>query len=98
MEAIGTTTGLSMSIYPKSYNNLTVWDYSVVGALLIVSASLGIYYGVIKGTQNQSQAAYFLGERQLGIAPVAMSLMATFFSALTLVCTMFIVTKLILKY
>lgn len=76
------------TIYPRSFNKLTVWDYSVVGALLVVSAFLGIYYGVIKGTQNQSQAAYFLGERQLGIAPVAVSLMATFFSALTLVCTL----------
>ena len=73
-------------VNPRSHNRLTVWDYAVVGVFLLVSASFGVYYGVVRGRQNQSQAAYFLGERQLGIAPVALSLMASFFSALTFVC------------
>lgn len=80
-----TTSFQSPPLYPRSHNRLTVWDYVVVAVFLVVSASFGVYYGIIRGRQNQSQAAYFLGERQLGIAPVAFSLMASFFSALAFV-------------
>ena len=92
-ETTSIASGVAGPIYPKSNNRLSTWDYSVVGALLVVSAFVGVYYGVIRGKQNQSQAAYFLGERQLGIAPVAMSLMASFFSALTLVSAFVIYKK-----
>lgn len=77
----------SQPLYLRSNNSLRIWDYSVVGLLLVVSAFFGIYYGVIRRKQNSSQDSYFLGDRQLSIGPVAMSLMATFFSALTLVRT-----------
>ena len=85
IEVTSMASKVAGALYPKSNNRLSAWDYSVVGALLVVSAFVGVYYGVIRGKQNQSQAAYFFGERQLSIAPVAMSLMASFFSALTLV-------------
>ena len=85
------TVALSLSrngvvLYSKTHNRLIAWDYLLIIAILIVNALIGIYYGFLRAKKNSSQAEYFLGENQLGILPVSMSIMATFFSALTLVC------------
>ena len=79
------TEKMKFSVYKKTENRLSGWDYSVVGALLLGSALFGVYFGILRRKRNDSQAGYFLGDRRLGMTPVAMSLMATFFSALTLV-------------
>ena len=72
-------------VYPRSENRLSGGDYCVVGALLLLYAAIGVFYGLMKESYTRSQAAYFLGGRQLGIAPVALSLIVSFFSAINIV-------------
>nr|XP_018902475.1 PREDICTED: putative sodium-dependent multivitamin transporter [Bemisia tabaci]XP_018902476.1 PREDICTED: putative sodium-dependent multivitamin transporter [Bemisia tabaci] len=61
-------------------------DYAVLGAVLCISAGIGIYYRFSGGKQKTNQE-YLLGGRSQGIVPVAFSIMASFMSAITLLGT-----------
>ncbi|CAH1713808.1 unnamed protein product [Aphis gossypii] len=58
-------------------------DYIVFAIMLLMSASIGIYYRFTGGKQKTTQE-YMLGNKNQGIIPVAFSLMASFMSAITL--------------
>ncbi|XP_063222396.1 putative sodium-dependent multivitamin transporter isoform X7 [Bacillus rossius redtenbacheri] len=60
-----------------------VWDYVVVGLMMVVSAGIGLYYRCSGGRQKSAQE-YLLGDRDLPVLPVAISLMASFMSSITL--------------
>ncbi|ENN73470.1 hypothetical protein HUJ04_004297 [Dendroctonus ponderosae] len=60
-----------------------VWDYVVVAIVLLISASIGVYYRFTGGKQKTVQE-YLLADKNMSIAPVAFSLMASFMSAITL--------------
>ncbi|KAJ1522518.1 hypothetical protein ONE63_001706 [Megalurothrips usitatus] len=60
-----------------------VWDYALFTLTLLVSASIGIYYRFTGGKQKTAEE-YLLADRNMSIAPVAFSLMASFMSAITL--------------
>ena len=64
-------------------NKLGVWDYVVFAASLLSSVAIGLYYH-FSGGRNQTNRAYLLGDKNLSIWPVSMSLMASFMSAITL--------------
>jgi sodium-coupled monocarboxylate transporter 8/12 len=55
--------------------------------LLIVSAGIGIYYGFVKKNQNKSTADFLMAGRSMHTFPMAMSLIASFMSAVTLLGT-----------
>ncbi|XP_040079006.2 sodium-coupled monocarboxylate transporter 2 isoform X1 [Ixodes scapularis] len=57
-------------------------DYIVMGLMLCVSSGIGIFFAV-RDRRDQSNKTFLLGNRQLGVFPVAMSLMASFQSATT---------------
>jgi len=59
------------------------WDYVVLGMMLVISAAIGVYYRFTGGRQKTTQE-YLLGDRNLPVYPVAVSLMASFMSAITL--------------
>lgn len=59
------------------------WDYVVLGVMLVISAGIGVYYRFTGGKQKTTQE-YLLGDRSLSVFPVAVSLMASFMSAITL--------------
>uniref|UniRef100_A0A6M2DZL7 Putative sodium-dependent multivitamin transporter n=1 Tax=Xenopsylla cheopis TaxID=163159 RepID=A0A6M2DZL7_XENCH len=59
------------------------WDYAVFILMLLISASIGVYYRFTGGRQRTTQE-YLLADRNMGIWPVACSLMASFMSAITL--------------
>ncbi|XP_066143171.1 putative sodium-dependent multivitamin transporter [Euwallacea fornicatus] len=59
------------------------WDYVVIGIVLITSSAIGVYYRFTGGKQKTMQE-YLLADRNMSIAPVAFSLMASFMSAITL--------------
>ncbi|KAJ9601324.1 hypothetical protein L9F63_000546, partial [Diploptera punctata] len=59
------------------------WDYVVLALMLVVSAGIGVYYRFTGGRQRTTQE-YLLGDRSLSVFPVAVSLMASFMSAITL--------------
>lgn len=58
-------------------------DYFVFAIMLVMSASIGIYYRFTGGKQKTTQE-YMMGNKNQGIIPVAFSLMASFMSAITL--------------
>lgn len=73
------------------------WDYVMFGGMLIASAVTGIYFGYFKRkkvneedkTENvafgsKSLTDYLLGSRELTVFPVAMSLIASFVSGVTI--------------
>lgn len=60
-----------------------VWDYVVLAIVLIISASIGVYYRFTGGKQKTAKE-YLLADKNMSIGPVAFSLMASFMSAITL--------------
>lgn len=60
-----------------------VWDIVVLVAMLLISAGIGLYYRFTGGKQK-TNAEYFLADRNTPIFTVAVSLMASFMSAITL--------------
>ncbi|KAL5288547.1 hypothetical protein ACFFRR_009023 [Megaselia abdita] len=62
---------------------LSVYDYVVLVAVLITSASIGIYYRITGGKQKTT-TEYLLADRSMSALPVSFTLMASFMSAITL--------------
>jgi len=60
---------------------LGVLDRVVFVAMLIMSASIGVYYRLTGGKQKTTEE-YMLGDKNQSIVPVAFSLMASFVSAI----------------
>ncbi|XP_009892716.1 PREDICTED: sodium-coupled monocarboxylate transporter 1 [Charadrius vociferus] len=64
----------------------TVWDYVVFAAMLLVSAIIGIYYAFAGGGQKTPKD-FLMGGRSMSALPVALSLTASFMSAVTVLGT-----------
>ena len=56
-------------------------DYVIFVTSLIIGAAIGIYYGCFNKSQN-SVEGLLMGNRKLGVLPVALSIQATFVSAI----------------
>ena len=66
-------------------DRFSVVDYVVFSIMLLVSALIGIWYGCGPGGDKQKTTAeYLLGDRQMKKWPVAISLLVSFLSAITL--------------
>ena len=61
-------------------------DYAVFGCTLAFSAAIGLFYA-IKDRRKNTTEEYFLAGRSMHPFPVAMSLMSSFVSAITLTGT-----------
>jgi len=66
-----------------SESHFAILDYAVFAGMLGISACIGIYYRFTGGKQKTTNE-YLLADRNMGIIPVAFSLMASFMSAVTL--------------
>ncbi|KAM3924796.1 sodium-coupled monocarboxylate transporter 1-like [Leptodactylus fuscus] len=64
----------------------TVWDYVVFALMLLISAVIGIYYAFAGRKQKTSQD-FLMGGRSMSAVPVALSLTASFMSAVTVLGT-----------
>ena len=64
-------------------------DYVLFAAVLVVSAGIGVYYMVREFLASKKATAddVLMGGRDIGIFPIAMSLMASFMSAITVLGT-----------
>jgi Na+/proline symporter len=58
-------------------------DYVLFGLMLLISAGIGIYHGCTGGRQRTT-SEYLLGNRSMKTFPIAISLLASFLSAITL--------------
>ncbi|XP_024083167.1 sodium-coupled monocarboxylate transporter 1-like [Cimex lectularius] len=58
-------------------------EYTVFVVMLCLSAFIGFYYGFIKGGQD-TVSGYLFGGKQMSLFPIAMSLVSSFISGITL--------------
>lgn len=63
-----------------------VWDYVVFACLFLVSSGIGVFFA-IKERKKVSSNEFLVGGRQLTCGPVALSLTASFMSAVTVIGT-----------
>ncbi|XP_026322025.1 putative sodium-dependent multivitamin transporter [Hyposmocoma kahamanoa] len=59
------------------------WDYVIMAGTMIASLAIGVYFRFSGGKQKTNEE-YLLADRNMSILPVAVSLMASFMSAITL--------------
>jgi sodium-coupled monocarboxylate transporter 8/12 len=64
-------------------NRFGAADYGVFAAMLAISAIIGIYYA-FKDRKTATTQDFLMGNRSMGVFPVALSLLASFLSAVTL--------------
>uniref|UniRef100_T1JCV4 Sodium-coupled monocarboxylate transporter 1 n=1 Tax=Strigamia maritima TaxID=126957 RepID=T1JCV4_STRMM len=62
-------------------HHLQIVDYIIFVLTLIVSLLIGLYYA-FTGNKQKTVQEYLVGNRNMGVLPVAMSLLATFLSAM----------------
>ena len=67
-------------------NSFSIPDYIVFALVLAVSAGIGIFYGCTGGKQKTTQE-FLMADRSMTVLPVALSLLASFMSAITLLGT-----------
>ncbi|XP_041071612.1 sodium-coupled monocarboxylate transporter 1-like [Carcharodon carcharias] len=67
---------------PIVSDSFSTWDYMVFVAILLISALVGIYHAVV-GRGQETSEDFLLGRRQMSTVPVALSLTASFMSAVT---------------
>ena len=68
---------------PPDPERFQTWDYVVFAVVLGISALIGVYYALAGGKQK-SQKEYLMANRSMSALPVALSVLASFFSASTL--------------
>lgn len=63
-----------------------VWDYVVFASLFLVSSGIGVFFAITE-RKKMSSNEFLVGGRQLTCGPVALSLTASFMSAVTVIGT-----------
>ncbi|XP_052784824.1 sodium-dependent multivitamin transporter-like [Mya arenaria] len=61
-------------------------DYVIFGATIAISLGIGLYYA-LSGGKQRTTSEYFVGNRQMTIIPVAISLMVSFESSIMMLGT-----------
>jgi len=67
-------------------NRFSAWDYVVFAIILAIASVIGLYYGCT-GNKQSSTAEFLMAGRSMSVLPVALSLLASFMSAITLLGT-----------
>lgn len=62
--------------------NFSAWDYVVFAALFVISSGIGVFFA-IKERKKATSREFLVGGRQMSFGPVALSLTASFMSAVT---------------
>ncbi|XP_051779093.1 sodium-coupled monocarboxylate transporter 2 [Erpetoichthys calabaricus] len=60
-----------------------VWDYVVFAGLFFISSGIGVFFAISERRKKVSSSDFLAGGRQLSCGPVALSLTASFMSAVT---------------
>ncbi|CAG7838062.1 unnamed protein product [Allacma fusca] len=61
-------------------NHFGAWDYVVVGATLLLSLLIGVYYAVVGNKTNED---LLTGERKMNVFAISASMLVTYLSAIT---------------
>uniref|UniRef100_A0A6J0TGB6 Sodium-coupled monocarboxylate transporter 2 isoform X1 n=1 Tax=Pogona vitticeps TaxID=103695 RepID=A0A6J0TGB6_9SAUR len=74
------------SFVPPDVKNFVAWDYVVFAALFLISSGIGVFFA-IKDRKKTTSGDFLVGGRQMTCGPVALSLTASFMSAVTVLGT-----------
>ncbi|XP_062554542.1 sodium-coupled monocarboxylate transporter 2-like [Armigeres subalbatus] len=66
------------------HGQFTAEDYTVFVVMLSVSAAIGIYFGFFEGKKNKTTEDYLLGGRNMKVFPIAVSLIASQLSGVSI--------------
>ncbi|XP_071451826.1 sodium-coupled monocarboxylate transporter 1-like [Hetaerina americana] len=84
----GEETVLSNGEDPRPANlgqhSFSALDYSIFAAMLVTSVVIGIYFGFFAKKKPNTSSEYLMGSRNISLAPVAMSLIASYISGIAL--------------
>uniref|UniRef100_A0A8C4XGY8 Sodium-coupled monocarboxylate transporter 1 n=1 Tax=Erpetoichthys calabaricus TaxID=27687 RepID=A0A8C4XGY8_ERPCA len=64
-------------------STFVVWDYVVFAGLFFISSGIGVFFAISERRKKVSSSDFLAGGRQLSCGPVALSLTASFMSAVT---------------
>ncbi|KAM9302084.1 sodium-coupled monocarboxylate transporter 2-like [Gastrophryne carolinensis] len=67
-------------------SNFSAWDFVVFAALLVISASIGVFFA-IKDRKKKTSNEFLVGGRQMTYGPVALSMTTSFISAVAVLGT-----------
>ena len=70
----------------NAHHTFHIADYSVFAVTIIVSLGIGLYYA-LSGGKQRTTSEYLVGNRQMMIIPVAISLMVSFESSIMMLGT-----------
>ncbi|XP_066523224.1 sodium-coupled monocarboxylate transporter 2 [Hoplias malabaricus] len=73
-----------MAPQDHSVGTFQAWDYVVFACLFVVSSGIGVFFAV-KERKKASSSEFLVGGRQMSCGPVALSLTASFMSAVTVI-------------
>uniref|UniRef100_A0A182SGA4 Sodium/solute symporter n=1 Tax=Anopheles maculatus TaxID=74869 RepID=A0A182SGA4_9DIPT len=81
--------GLSVDDVKVSLQKFGLYDYVVFVLMLTSCVMIGIYFGFLKkkAKKGEAEADYLVGNRQMNIIPVSLSLIASFISGISLLGT-----------
>ena len=71
-----------MTVSESPVGTFVTWDYVVFALLFVVSSGIGVFFA-IKERNADSSKDFLVGGRQMTCVPVALSLTASFMSAVT---------------
>jgi len=72
--------------YDFQENRFVIWDYVVFAIILAIASVIGLYYGCT-GNKQSSTTEFLMAGRSMSLFPVALSLLASFMSAILLLGT-----------
>lgn len=67
-------------------SSFSTWDYVVFALMLVISAAIGVYYAFAQ-RQQQTARDFLVGGQSMTAVPIALSLTASFMSAITVLAT-----------
>ncbi|XP_027007609.2 sodium-coupled monocarboxylate transporter 1 isoform X1 [Tachysurus fulvidraco] len=67
-------------------SSFCTWDYVVFALMLVISAAIGVYYAFAQ-RQRQTVRDFLVGGQSMSAVPIALSLTASFMSAITVLGT-----------
>ncbi|XP_035777396.1 sodium-coupled monocarboxylate transporter 1-like [Anopheles albimanus] len=81
--------GLNVDDVKVSLQKFGLYDYVVFLLMLLSCVMIGIYFGFLKkkAKKGEAEADYLVGNRQMKIIPVSLSLIASFISGISLLGT-----------
>ncbi|XP_053695458.1 sodium-coupled monocarboxylate transporter 1 [Sabethes cyaneus] len=75
---------MAKQITENPYGQFSTEDYTVFAVMLSVSAAIGVYFGFFQGKKQQTTEDYLLGGRQMKTLPIAVSLIASQLSGVSI--------------